>query len=300
MRLELARPIPPEVPVGAAVVLQVRVLDAARNLRGGRIEVMAGEALVATAELVEYRDDFNETDEFAIKAPTSVGAFPWTVQFPTQEIDGIAYAECALSLTLRTAPHRTSLAVWGGPSPVRILDRLTITVGVKSSGAYALGGAKIEIHDHTGATIGAGILGDTPWPGTDSLHWTEVALTGPSAEGPQCWRVAFAATDLKLPHLGSTAEFGFIAVKPPEHSVAVSVFESDALTPVAETQIAVGPYRAATDKAGLARIEVPTGTYDLAVWKSGFTAASKTVEIVKDMSMQFELIRLPKELTVWD
>jgi len=82
--------------------------------------------------------------------------------------------------------------------------------------------------------------------------------------------------------------------------VAVTVAEGDAATPVDETQIALGPYRAVTDKTGTAHIEVPSGTYDLAVWKSGFEAASRAVEIAADVSVQFELIRLPKELTVWD
>ena len=82
--------------------------------------------------------------------------------------------------------------------------------------------------------------------------------------------------------------------------MAVQVIESETAAPLEETQIALGPYRAATDKTGLAHIEVPAGTYELAFWKSGFEAASKTVEITADASVQFKLIRLPKELTVWD
>jgi len=181
-----------------------------------------------------------------------------------------------------------------------MLDSFAIMVGAKSFGACPLGGAKIEIHDDIGVQVGEGLLGDTPWPGTDALYWTEIGLMGPSREGPQCWSVTFAASDLGLRHLGSSAELSFTAVKQPEHSVAVRVTESDAATPVGETQIAVGPYRAATDRAGLAHIKVPAGTYDLAVWKSGFAAASRTLEIVTDLSVQFELVRLPKELTVWD
>jgi hypothetical protein len=44
---------------------------------------------------------------------------------------------------------------------------------------------------------------------------------------------------------------------------------------------------------------VPSGTYDLAVWKAGFEATSKAIEIAADLNVQFELIRLPEELTVW-
>jgi hypothetical protein len=179
-------------------------------------------------------------------------------------------------------------------------DRFAIMVGAKSSGACALNGAMVEIRDDTGGVAGKGMLGDTPWPGTEALYWVEIALDGPRREGPLCWSAAFAATNLALPHLAASAEFSFTAVRPPEHRVAVTVSESDTATPVEETQVALGPWRAATDKTGTAHLEVPAGTYDLAVWKSGFEAASRTVEITADASVAFELVRLPEELTVWD
>jgi hypothetical protein len=300
LSLELAEPVPPQVPVGADVVLQVRVSGAACDLSGGRVEVVAGEEIVATAQLIAFRDNFNETAAFMVTAPAGVGAFSWTIRFPPQEIGGFAYEASALLVSSQTRPHRTSLAVWSVPSPVRTADRFAVTVGAKSSSACALGGAKIEIRNETGAPVGQGILGDSPWPGTDALYWTEIMLAGPSREGLQRWSVAFAATDLGLPHLGSSAEFGFTVIRPPEHRVAVAVTESDAAIPVEETQIALGPYRAATDKAGMAHIEVPGGTYDLAVWKSGFEPASRIVEIAADVSVQLRLMRRPKELTVWD
>jgi hypothetical protein len=163
-----------------------------------------------------------------------------------------------------------------------------------------LGGARIEIRDDTGTVVGESILGQTLWSGSDALYWTEVVLAGPSTEGPQCWSAAFAVTDLELPHLGSSAEFSFTAVKPPEHRVAVTVIEGDAATPVEKTEVALGPYRAATDNTGVAHFAVSAGTYELAVWKSGFRAAVRTVAIAADASVRLELVRLPQELTAWD
>ncbi len=298
--LALAEPFPPEVPVGSEILLRVRALGAARDLRGGRIEIIAGEDVIASAGLAPSGDDFSATASLAVEAPDTVGAFTWTIRFPPQEIDGVAYGESVLPVSSRTAPHRTSLAVWAVPSPVAMGDRFAIMVGAKSSGVCALNGAKVEIRDDTGAGVGAGVLGDPPWPGTEALYWTEITLDGPRREGQLRWSAVFAATDLALPHVDASAEFGFTAVRPPEHRVAVTVSESGAATPVEETQVALGPWRAATDKTGTAHLEVPAGTYDLAVWKSGFEAASRTVEIAADASVAFELIRLPEELTVWD
>jgi hypothetical protein len=298
--LELAEPIPPEVPVGSELRLRVRVLGAACELRGRCIEIMAGEDIIASAALAASGDDLGATAAFALRAPDAVEAFTWNIRLPPQEIDGVVYGESVLAISSHTRPHRTSLAVWAVPSPVRMGDRFAIIVGSKSSGACALGGAKVAIRDDAGAVVGEGVLGETPWPGTDALYWTEIILDAPRREGWLCWSVAFAATDHALPHVGSSAEFSFTAVRPPEHRVAVTVTESCVAAPVEETQVALGPYRAATDKTGTAHIEVPAGTYDLAVWKSGFEAASRTVEITADASIAFELIRLPEELTAWD
>jgi hypothetical protein len=237
---------------------------------------------------------------FTLTGPTGVGAFSWIIRFPPQMIGGIPHGQTALPISSQTRPHRTSLSVWAVPSAVQIANRFSITVGAKSSGACLLGGARIEIREDTGTVVGESMLGQTPWSGSDALYWTEVVLAGPSKAGPQRWSALFAATDLELPHLGSSAEFSFTAVKPPEHRVAVTVIEGDAATPVEKTEIALGPYRAATDNAGVAHIEVSGGTYELAVWKSGFQAAVRTVEIAADASVRFELLRLPRELTAWD
>jgi hypothetical protein len=233
---------------------------------------------------------------FTLTAPVRVGAFSWIIRFPPQVIGG--NRETVLPISSQTRPHRTSLSVWAVPSPVQIANRFSITVGAKSSGDGLLGGARIEIRDDTGTVVGESMLGQTPWRGSDALYWTEIVLAGPSREGPQCWSAAFAATDLELPHLGSSIEFSFIAVKPPAHRVAVTVIEGPAL--VDKTEVALGPYRAATDNTGVAHIEVSAGTYELAVWKSGFKAAIRTVEIAADTNLRVELIRLPQELTAWD
>jgi hypothetical protein len=300
LRLELAGPVPPEVPVGADLVLQVRVSGATCDLSDGCIEVAAGEKILATAQLIAFRDNVNETAPFTLTAPVRVGAFSWIIRFPPCLIGGIPYGESVLPISSQTSPHRTSLAVWAVPSPVQIASRSSVTVGAKSSGACPLGGARIEIRDDSGRVVGESMLGRTPWSGSDALYWTQVELAAPPTAGPQCWSAAFAATDVELPHLGSSAEFSFTAVKPPEHRVAVTVIEGDAATPVEKTEVALGPYRAVTDRTGVAHIEAAAGTYELALWKSGFKAAVRTVEIAADASVRFELVRLAQELTAWD
>jgi hypothetical protein len=298
--LDIVPPIPAEVPVATAVSFKVRASCADLDLRGGNVEIVASEHVVATPALVEHRDGCNETAAIAIRSPVEVGDYGLTVVFPRQEIGGEIFEESLLPIALRTRPHRTSLAVWAVPSPVRTGSRFSVTVGVKSAGGCELKGAGVEVSDDTGAVVGHGTLGDTPWQGTSGLYWAEIEVTAPPREGTYCWGAAFPTEGLEPAHDDSEASFGFAAVGPPAHKMTVKVTESEGAAPIADVQVALGPYRAATDVAGVANLEIPAGHFDLAIWKSGFEYAPTNLEIAGDLSLQVEMKRLPQEPTVWD
>ena len=300
VKLELVRPVAAEMPVGADIALQVKVSDAAlSDLRGGLVEIVMAERGTTTRPLADYRDGHNETEELVVKAPAQLGEFAWVLVFPRQEIDGLAYEERRLPLAFKTAPHRTSLAVWDVPSPVRIGDGFRIKVGAKSSGGCALGGAKVEVRDANDKAVGHGTLGETPWPDTGALYWTEIALTAPRDDGPLSWSVVFAAQEPKLPHAGASTTFSFTAVKPPAHQLTVKAIDTESATPIEDVLVGLGPYRAATDGAGLANIAAPAGRYNLALWNAAFEVAPMTVELNADTLVQVELKRLPEEVKGW-
>jgi hypothetical protein len=299
--LDIIPPVPPEVPDGTSVGFAVRVSCADGNdLRGARVDVIASGKVVASPALVMHRDGIYETDALVVMVPEGVGEHRLTVVFPCQEIGEFAYPESVLPITFRTVPHKTSLAVWAVPSPVPVGSPFSVTVGAKSSGACALNGARVEISDEAGEVVGRGTLGDTPWPGTAGLYWTQIALTAPAEEGTFSWRAAFPAQDIGLAHDASSATFGFTTVRRPEHRLTVRVTESEGAAPIADVEIALGPYRAATDAAGLASLEVPAGQFGLAVWKSGFEGAAKSVEISGDVALQVMMTRIPQEPAIWD
>jgi hypothetical protein len=220
--------------------------------------------------------------------------------FPRQEIAAVAYPESALPLSFTTVPHRTSLAVWDIPSPVPVGERLRIKVGAKSSGACALAGAKVEILDASGASLGGAALDDAPLPQTSALYFAEIELTAPAQAGMITLTAAFAADEAKLPHTGASTTFTLIAVNPPAHRLTVAAVDADTRVPVADVQIGCGPYRAATDAAGLAHLATAAGRYELAVWKPEFTADPVAIEISDDMRVEVALTRLPPERTAWD
>jgi hypothetical protein len=297
--LEVLPPVPAELPVGTNVSFKVRVSGTDHDLRGARVEVVASEYLVATPTLAEHGDGFTETAAIAVRAPATLGTYGLVIVFPRQQVGGDVFEECELPIAFETVPHKTSVAVWGVASPVAAGGRLAVTVGVKSAGGCDLRGAAVEITDEPGATIGRGRLGDTPWPGT-GLYWAEIALAAPARTGTHSWRAAFPAQEPRLAHDASSAAFSFAVVPPPEHRLTVKVTDAEGAAPLAGVELALGPYRAATDAMGTARLDIPAGRFSLAVWKSGFEGAPTDVEVAGDLSLQVEMKRVSQEPAIWD
>jgi hypothetical protein len=256
---------------------------------------------VAEPPLVVHREGFNETAAVTVVAPEGLGEQSLSVVFPCQEIGGSAYVESVLAVTFRTVPYKTSLAVWAVPSPLPIGGPFSVTMGAKSSGACELNGARVEILDEADIiVVGRGTLGAIPWPGTVGLYWTQITLTAPPAEETFSWRAAFPAQEIGLAHDASSATFGFTTVKRPEHRLTVKVTESEGAAPIADVEIALGPYRATTGASGLASLDIPAGQFGLAVWKSGLEGALTTVDITGDVELQVVMTRVPQEPAIWD
>ncbi len=298
LTLELVPQFPPEVPVGAGMRFKARISDAAgSDLRGGVVTVSAGANPLAMRAVAEHHDGINETADFSITAPDRLDEFTWLLRFaPGQQ--AATEAECVLPVTFRTTPVVTSLAVWDVPSPVAAGSRFAIKVGAKSAGSCSLGGAEIAVMDERGAILGRGKLSASPWPDTDALHWAEIALTAPMETKPASWRVTFTAPALALPHADSGAGFSFAVVAPPAHRLSVTVVD-DEESPVEDVMVALGPYRAATDAAGSAQIDVPAGRYTFAISKPTYEAAPTSIEIGADTKVRVAMKRLPEEVKVW-
>ena len=292
--LELSQSVPPEVTVGTEIAVTVKVwCPSGCDLRGGSVTVKAAEETVATAELTECHDGRSETSGLTIKVPGRLGDYAWSILVPRRKIRGVVHKRSSLPISFRTMPHATSLAV-ANPSPVVMGSPFKIKVGAKSSGACELQGAQVEIQDETGARVGVGTLGDAPWVETGALYWTEIDLAAPMKEGVVSWSARLAPAALTIPHDGSSAEFSFAAVRPPEHSVTVSVIEKDTGIPIANAQVRLGAHRASTDESGLAKLGTSSGTYDVIAWKGGYQSPSRTVTVTEDVGVQIEAVAIPK------
>jgi hypothetical protein len=281
---------PVEVAVGADFEMAVAVsCPAGCDLSGVSIDVMAPDG--ATSPVTAH----NGARGIALKAPLEVGEHIWRLSCAAHHSGGVHHEAGASAVAARTRPHETSLAVWAIPSPVVTGQRFAIKVGAKSTTGCDLAGKRIAVCDEAGAELASGALGDTPWPGTTALYWTELALAAPAEAGMFAWSVRFDATDLTVPHHGAASRFSIAIVQPPEHRLIVKVVAQDTAAPIENAQVRLGAYRAATGSSGLAELMMPKGSYHLDVWKSGYEAPTTMVAIAADITVEVAIAALPEE-----
>jgi hypothetical protein len=291
--IEASGPEPPEVPVGAAFVLKVRlVCPAGCDLASLPIAIAAPDGKVT---VVDRGGEGADIRSIAQTAPPTVGEHVWRLSVAPQEVAGAAHAPCALPVAIRTRPQPTSLAVWAIPSPVVTGQSFAIKAGAKSAAGCDLAGRTIIVRDEGGAVMASGSLGATPWPDTDALYWTELRLPAPAKAGMFSWSVKFDATGLALPHEGASSRFSIAIVDPPEHRLTVKVIERETAAPVADAKVRLGAYRGATGPSGLAEIMLPKGAYDLTVWRPGYEAAPSAVTIEADATIEVTVSPVPED-----
>jgi len=293
--IELSGPAPVEVPVGAIFVVKVAVMCAEGcNLHTCALKITAPTGAGETQAPAETADA-DGILEITLQAPPHVGDHVWRVSLRQDQAAGVRHDAEPLSINVSVKPQTSSLAVWDIPSPVVMGDAFDVKAGAKSAGDVELTGRAIEVCDEAGAVIAQASLGDTPWPGTSGLYWAQFRLSAPDREGPCAWSVRFAASDVAIPHEGATANFTVAVTRRAEHRLTVKVREKDTCNPIEGADIRVGVYRATTDPAGIAAVDIPKGTYELVVWKVGYDVPIQSTEVHADRVIEVEAVAVPEE-----
>lgn len=192
-----------------------------------------------------------------------------------------------MSVPPDAADHETSLAVWDVPSPVIAGHRATLKAGIACSSGCDLTGTRIDIYDDTGRRVGGGEAGSLPWPATRGLHWVECDVAAPDVEGEHSWSVQ--ATAPGTSHTLVSSVIRFIASRPPEHRVTFDVIEQGSGVPLAGVELRIGTFRAVTNDAGIAHVDVPGGTYEVRAWKIGCDLLSTTAHIAGDDTIRLRV-----------
>ena len=292
--LEVSRWFPSEVATGSELTFKVRInCPSGCDLRGTEVVVEATQGPVITSELVSWDQGINETDEVTLRAPSEIGEHEWSVLSRPQTSEPPGHTGTLLPVPFSTEAHKTSLAIWDLPSPAVIGESFTVKIGAKCAEGCDLQGRRFEIYDGSGDILTTAEFGKGFWPGSDALYWAEVELVAPTAEGVVSWSVGFPAADLELPHQEASSKFGFAATKPPEHRLTVEVAEMGSTVPVPNAEVSLGAYRASTDESGRSIVSVAAGTYELAVWKVGYEAPARALEVSQDLTVKVQVTALP-------
>ena len=93
------------------------------------------------------------------------------------------------------APGVARVVVWDVPAAIERGERFTVRIGVTGSSARPPDGGRVEVRDHEGGSRAAAALDGDPWPGTDALYHTEVALVAPEAEGLYTWEAVAVSVE---------------------------------------------------------------------------------------------------------
>lgn len=290
--------IPEEVDAGAELALIGSVVcEPPRDLRGRSLRITDAEgAPVASADFTEFDGETSETTEFAVRAPARPGSHTWRAALvPAAEEQADDEEDYASTISFTVVPHSTSLLVWGVPSAIVAGERFRFNVGMKCSSECDLRGAEIGIFDQDGAQVAVARLSGDVWPGSSALHFAEVGLAAPAAEGLQRWEARTAAPEDGLPHAAGSTSFGVRLVPRPECEVTIEAYDAAEGTPIRGAKVVMHPYRAATDAAGIARLNVPRGEYRVFVTASKYEGVARAIEVAANLTTRAELMPEPPE-----
>jgi hypothetical protein len=188
--------------------------------------------------------------------------------------------------------HGLSVAVWDLTSPIVVGRQATLKVGIACPSGCDLSGSSVDVYNDAGARVASGNLGSALWPGTTALHWVELDVAAPDADGDQVWRVH--ATTPHSAHGDTTSVLRFVVCRPPEHRVTLHVIDKNSGAPLGGVELRVGRFRATTNDTGIAHVEVPGGTYEVGTWKYGYEVLSQTAAIASDTTVHLELTAEPE------
>lgn len=312
-----------QVDAGRDLLLKIKVAcPFGCNLQSGKVIIKDDSgADIKEIALAAFDGSVNESAEFAITAPNEPGEYRLTARFEDQTSSGLTptdltpgdvapgdvapeslacnnleHEASSAQLSFVVKPHATSIAIWNVPSYVMGNDRFGIKVGVQCCAECNLAGQIIEVCNDEQVQLATATLGDEPLPATNALHWAEVELQAPDAEGLFNWTVRLPRPELALAHDEATQSFAFRVARAPEHVVTVEIVDKVEGNPIASAQVILHPYRGFSDERGIARIGVATGDYDLWIPKIlKYRKFVKTVHVDGDIELRAELVAIPED-----
>jgi hypothetical protein len=184
-----------------------------------------------------------------------------------------------------------SLAVWDVPMPVVAGEKFALKVGAKSLSGRAPAGGRVEVSDAQGAVVASATLGDTPWPGTEALHWAALEVPAPRDRDVADYTVRLEPASLDA----VPTRFSVAVAAKPGCTLTITVTEQDTQAALDGVEIRVGPFHARTDKAGRAELRVSRGDFLLQLWRTAHIAEPQPIRVGRDESLELTMVHVPEE-----
>ena len=134
--------------------------------------------------------------------------------------------------------------------------------------------------------VASGALGETPWPGTEALHWVALDVPAPPKATVAKYTVRCGAAE---------TWFSVIAAAKPDCTLAVQVTEKDSKAALDGVEIRLGPFHARTDKAGRAELRVCKGEHQLQLWRTAHISQPVPIKIEGDTTVALTMVHVPED-----
>jgi hypothetical protein len=195
----------------------------------------------------------------------------------------------------RDPSNTISLAVWDVPMPAVAGETFSIKVGAKSASGRALTGCRVEVSDSTGAVVATGTLGAAPWPETEALYWAALSIPAPAQQQFSEYAVSLMPNPGEPAHHAVATRFTVAATAKPEYKLTVKVTEQTTAAALEGVEIRLGSFRARTNAAGQAKLQVCRGEYRLQLCRTAHIAPAKPINIDGDTNIELTMVHVPED-----
>src|SRR6185436_14194261 len=169
-------------------------------------------------------------------------------------------------------------------------------VGITCTCGCPQQGREFTVFDEDRQQVAAGRLDGNVWPGSTALYFAEVDVVASGKQGLHNWEVEAPASKIHVPtadvlidHDGVSSTFAARFVPPPDSVVRVQVTDKESRAPLEGATVIAFPYRAVTDEAGMAVLNVARGQYRLQVSRSKYVAFGSSIEVTGETTANAEL-----------
>jgi len=218
-----------------------------------------------------------------VAAPVTPGTFAYMVLLSTADDRSVDVKPATLDVTVRA--HLTRVTVWDAPPALRPGELFSFLVGVKCSSSCCLEGRALEVTDEAGRLVAVERLGSDIWPGTEGLHVARIQATAPEGVGSHAWRITCSPGSGGVAHESGSCDLRITVTESLDCAVEVRVVELETERALSHATVVLHPFRAVTNEAGIARMCVAKGEYDLLVSCSRHTPSSTQCSITMDESI---------------